>query len=262
MSDSDNPFDQKRGERTIIRINRSGSQQAPVPDAPPAGPGPAAGRLPEAGPPRAPDTAADVWRPPHNAAGGSAAAYGAAGSNAGGAEDWIRAQARTPAPAASLGTLPEIDLNDLVSPHENPIIRAAGPLLMLLGRLHAAVMRAPFASLMEQVAEAMRFFEKDIRSAGIPEEQARVAKYVLCATADDIVQNIPTDDRHVWTRYSMLARFFNERTGGVRFFEEVDRAKLDPLRNFPLLELQYTCLALGFQGMHRSSPNGQSAQQQ
>jgi type VI secretion system protein ImpK len=115
---------------------------------------------------------------------------------------------------------------------------------------------------MEQVAEAVRFFEKDIRSAGIPEEQAWSAKYVLCATADDIVQNIPTDDRHVWTRYSMLARFFGERTGGVRFFEEVEKAKLDPLRNFPLIELQYTCLALGFQGVHRSSPNGQSTLQQ
>ena len=37
---------------------------------------------------------------------------------------------------------------------------------------------------------------------GVPEGQANVAKYCLCATADDIVQNIPTEDRHVWTQYS------------------------------------------------------------
>ena len=30
----------------------------------------------------------------------------------------------------------------------------------------------------------------------------------------------------------------------------------------PLLELQHTCLALGFQGVHRSSPNGQASLQQ
>ena len=82
------------------------------------------------------------------------------------------------------------------------------------------------------------------------------AKYMLCATADDIVQNIPTEDRHVWTQYSMLSRFFGERIGGVRFFESSTSAKLDPLVNYPLLELQHACLALGFQGMHRTSAGG------
>jgi type VI secretion system protein ImpK len=123
-------------------------------------------------------------------------------------------------------------------------------------------MRASFASLMEQVADAIKFFEKDIRNAGIPEEQANTAKYILCATADDIVQNIPTEDRHVWTQYSMLSRFFGERIGGVRFFEELERALKDPLVNYPLLELQHACLALGFQGVHRTTPNGQQQLQQ
>src|SRR5258707_1481591 len=129
-------------------------------------------------------------------------------------------------------------------------------------RLRVALLRAPFASLMEQVADAIKFFEKEIRSAGIPEQQANTAKSILGATADDIVQNIPTEDRHVWTQYSMLSRFFGERTGGVRFFEELEKALKDPLINYPLLELQHTCLALGFQGVHRSAPNGTSSLQQ
>jgi len=152
----------------------------------------------------------------------------------------------------------ELRMEELAAPHENPIMRAAGPLLLLLGRLRVALMRASFAALMEQVADAIKFFEKDIRNAGIPEDQANTAKYVLCATADDIVQNIPTEDRHVWTQYSMLSRFFGERVGGVRFFEILDRAKADPLTNYPLLELQHACLALGFQGLHRTTPNGQA----
>jgi type VI secretion system protein ImpK len=115
---------------------------------------------------------------------------------------------------------------------------------------------------MDQVAEAIGFFEKDIRSAGVSQEQANTAKYILCATADDIVQNIPTEDRHVWTQYSMLSRFFGERIGGVRFFEELDRAKQDPVVNYNLLELMHTCLALGFQGVHRTSGGGAIALQQ
>src|SRR6516165_4587225 len=145
---------------------------------------------------------------------------------------------------------------ELVAPNANPIMRAAGPLLLLLGRLRVALARASFASLMEQVAEAINFFERDIRSAGISEHQANSAKYILCATADDIVQHIPTDDRHVWAQYSMLSRFFGERVGGVRFFEILNHNKLDPLLNYPVLELQHACLALGFQGMHRTSASG------
>ena len=152
-------------------------------------------------------------------------------------------------------------VDELVAPNANPIMRAAGPLLQLLGRLRVALMRASFASLMEQVADAVKFFETDIRSAGISENQANTAKYILCATADDIVQHIPTEDRHVWTQYSMLSRFFGERVGGVRFFEILDHLKTDPLVNYPVLELQHACLALGFQGMHRTSQGGPAALQ-
>jgi len=176
-------------------------------------------------------------------------------------EEWISTPS-APKQVEEGQRAPDLRLDELAAPNENPIMRAAGPLLLLLGRLRVALMRASFASLMEQVAEAIKFFEKDIRSAGIPEQQANTAKYILCATADDIVQNIPTEDRHVWTQYSMLSRFFGERIGGVRFFEELEKALKDPLINYPLLELQHTCLALGFQGVHRSSPNGQSSLQQ
>jgi type VI secretion system protein ImpK len=151
---------------------------------------------------------------------------------------------------------PNFRVDDLVAPNSNPIMRAAGPLLVLLGRLRVALSRASFASLMEQVASAIKFFESDIRSAGVSEQQANSAKYILCATADDIVQHIPTEDRHVWTQYSMLSRFFGERVGGVRFFEILEHAKVDPLINYPLLELQHACLALGFQGVYRTSPGG------
>ena len=131
-------------------------------------------------------------------------------------------------------------------------MRSAGPLLLLLGRLRVAALRASFASLMDQVVEAVKFFEKDIRAAGVPPEQAETAKYLMCATADDIVQNIPTEDRHVWAQYSMLSRFFGERIGGVRFFDELDRLLADPVSNYNVLELQHACLALGFQGKYRA----------
>jgi type VI secretion system protein ImpK len=241
MNDKDkpaNPFG--RVERTIIRPN----------------PG---GRLPQA---PAPPSSVDPQRAPYSPTPASASPFspppaGFASAPASLApEDWIATPA-TPLPqplAEPAGPMMRAD--ELVAPNANPIMRAAGPLLQLLGRLRVALMRASFASLMEQVADAVKFFESDIRSAGISEHQANTAKYILCATADDIVQHIPTEDRHVWAQYSMLSRFFGERVGGVRFFEILDHLKIDPLVNYPVLELQHACLALGFQGMHRAAPNG------
>ena len=267
MNDKDNRFGMfGRGERTIIRPNPGARRPAApaVPAAPgaqPAAPPAAPGPLPSypSGPP--PSYPASPGSPGYQGAPpGAAPIPYAAAPRTQAQEEWIQT---TPAPAAVEAPVAvQLKLDELAAPHENPIMRAAGPLLLLLGRLRVALMRASFASLMEQVAEAIKFFEKDIRSAGIPEDQANTAKYILCATADDIVQNIPTEDRHVWTQYSMLSRFFGERIGGVRFFEELERALKDPLVNYPLLELQHACLALGFQGLHRTTPNGQSQLQQ
>jgi type VI secretion system protein ImpK len=254
MSDRDkpvNPFG--RGERTIIRPNPGGKLPPAPPPQPPAGEPPAG--HPAYSPSPVPSLGATPSTPPSFSAVPSIPNYAAAPTSHP-SEEWISTPAPAQAPQPILPPGPPLRVDDLVAPNANPVMRAGGPLLQLLGRLRVALMRASFASLMEQVADAIKFFEKDIRSAGISEHQANTAKYILCATAADIVQHIPTEDRHVWTQYSMLSRFFGERVGGVRFFEILDHLKADPLVNYPVLELQHACLALGFQGMHRTSPSG------
>jgi len=242
-----NPF--VRVERTIIRPNPGGR----LPLAP--DPHPASGS-PGLVPPRAAYSPTPASTSPSSAYSPQAAGY-APPPTTHTVEEWASTPTAPQQPPPSLAPAgPMLRVDDLVAPNANPIMRAAGPVLQLLGRLRVALMRASFASLMEQVADAVAFFERDIRSAGVSEHQANTAKYILCATADDIVQHIPTEERHVWTQYSMLSRFFGERVGGVRFFEVLDQLKVDPLVNYPVLELQHACLALGFQGMHRSSANG------
>jgi type VI secretion system protein ImpK len=265
MSDQDrpgNPFG--RGERTIIRPNPGGRAPAPSPRPAPSTPTPTPSA--PASTPQAPSSPSPAPSGPASAAVPTPAARpppDAAASTAHAAEDWIKGTAPPPPSPQSLeGYGPVLRVDELVAPNANPIMRAAGPLLQLLGRLRVALLRASFAGLMEQVAEAIKFFEKDIRSAGIPEQQATNAKYILCATADDIVQHIPAEERHVWAQYSMLSRFFGERIGGVRFFDLLNNAKLDPTINYPLLELQHACLALGFQGVYRTQNGGAMALQQ
>jgi type VI secretion system protein ImpK len=229
MSDPGSPSDPfGRSDRTIIRPNPAG-RRAPLPSRP-AQAAPA---------PYAPPAAASPGVP-------------------GGSDDWISATPASPRPAPPPGPVsgPLPGRDQLLTPNANPLLRAAGPLLLLLGRLRSQLSSAPLTQLLGQVTETIEAFEHEVRAAGASAEQTRVAKYVLCAAADDIVQNIPGEDRHVWTQYSMLSKFFGERVGGVRFFEELDRAKADPSVNYDLLELMHACLALGFQGIHRTSAGG------
>ncbi len=244
MNDKDNPFGVGGGgERTVIRPNPGNR----LPPAPP-GAAPQGGRAaPVAPPPGSP-----YARPaPLPRAGGPA-----------GSDEWIASTSRAPEPPGAMQRAEDLHFEELAAQHENPVMRAAGPLLLLLGRLRVAMVRASFASLMDQVDAAIKFFDKEIRAAGVPEDQAKTANYIVCATADDIVQNIPTEDRHVWTQYSMLSRFHNDRNGGLVFFQHLDRLKNEPALNYNVLELQHACLALGFRGVHGTSGGGASQLQQ
>ena len=237
MSDQDDPFG--RRDRTIIRPNPGGRRPTPTPGAPnaPQGGSPAAA-TPRPGiqypPPASPD--GDTWM---NAAGRP------------GAIPYLQASAG-PAPMTPAPVMPHVSA-DLVSVAADPTMRAASSLLLLLGRLRASLSHARAGQLMDQVAQSIQRFEIDARAGGAPDEQVQAAKYALAATADDIVQNLPGDGGGVWTQYSMLVRFFSERTGGVKFFQELDRAKLHPTVNRGLLELMHACLSLGFEGVYRAS---------
>lgn len=263
MSDKDNPFG-PGGERTVFRPNPGFRR----PDPAQPGPSPTATPPPQYTPETAPAYQSPGGRPtpvqdPYGR--GPASPFEAENADARSRvqDDWISTPQRQPPMRDDmLQRAEDLNFDELAAQHENPIMRAAGPLLHLLGRLRVAALRASFASLMEQVAAAINFFDKDIRSAGVPTAQANAAKYLICATADDIVQNIPTDDRHVWTQYSMTSRFFGERLGGVNFFNELDRLKREPAVNYNVLELQHACLALGFQGMYRTLAGGPAQLQQ
>lgn len=289
MSDGKDPFDiSDRNDRTVIRPNPGGRRPVQTPAAPPAAqppqpgpftpsgyPPPPAGYHPASGyqpPPSYPaqQPVDDTWAvsPPPPSAAPPPQAYVPQPAYV----PQMPPPPPPPAPppaysgaapaSAGAPSVPQAAPRDLApAPNSNPIMSAAGPILSLLGRLRVALAHASFTQLMDQVAAAIQRFDADVMSSGVGQEQARAAKYTLCATADDIVQNIPSQDRQLWTQYSMLSRFFGERTGGVRFFEELDRTKQDPSTNYNVLELQHACLALGFQGVHRTSAGGQATLQ-
>lgn len=171
--------------------------------------------------------------------------------------------ASTAQPTNYANTGPKIDLRKALVAKglgaggpKSPMLAAAANLLILFGRLRTQMVEMEAVPLMEYVTREIEGFEENCLKGGVDAHQTQVAKYLLCGTADDIVQNIPGTDRHLWIQYSMVARFFNRRTSGVGFFQEVEKALQAPAQNFQLLELAMTCLSLGFEGQYRSAPNG------
>ncbi len=228
MSGND-PFDPfGQNDRTIIRPNPGGRPASPTPQPgatpPPQQPAPSPGAMPP------PQQTGGAMPPPQ------------------------------PVGAPSMGAAPQGQpIGQVATPGANPLIGAAGPLLDLLGRLRNAMTQASFSDLKASVSRSIETFEKAATESGAYPEQLKTAKYALCATADDIVQNLPGEDRHVWTQDPMLGRYFGERIGGTRFFDNLTEALKNPGANYDLLELKYACLALGFEGMHRASPQGAGA---
>ena len=138
----------------------------------------------------------------------------------------------------------------------NPLISASANLMILLGRLRTGLVEMQSAPLLDHVAREIDLFERNALEAGVPPADVQDAKYAVCATADDIVQNLPGVDRGMWLEYAMAARFFNDRNAGLRFYERMDAAMKAPGQKFQLLELMLACLSLGFEGQYRATPNG------
>jgi type VI secretion system protein ImpK len=114
---------------------------------------------------------------------------------------------------------------------------------------------------MNTVSQGIETLETTLRGQNLSDAQVRTAKYALCATADDIVQNLPSSDRSLWTQYSMLSRYFQVRDSGVGFFDELTKLLQSPQLNQNLLGLMHACLSLGFEGKYRVS-SGDVAHQQ
>jgi type VI secretion system protein ImpK len=190
MSSGDDPFG--RSDRTIIRPNPAG-RRTPTPSAG----DPAAGSPSRGAPPASTPTPPVAYPTPPTAP--SNAPSSAQGQR--GWDDWMTPQApnnlyvapEAAAPMTPAPISPHVSV-DLVTVATSPLMRAAASLLVMLGRLRASLVRAGASQLMDQVAQAIEQFEIDARAAGVPSDQIETAKYTLAATADDIVQNLPTAD--------------------------------------------------------------------
>jgi type VI secretion system protein ImpK len=158
-----------------------------------------------------------------------------------------RLPARAPTAAA---------LRDFAALGLNPLVQAASPLLILMGRLRTSLSNPDVAGLRRQVLQQMREFEERALAAGVDKDTVRSARYVLCAALDEAVLSTPWGGQSEWGGQTLLVTLHHETWGGEKFFDMIEGLSHDPGRHIDLLELQYLCLALGFAGKYAVAERG------
>jgi type VI secretion system protein ImpK len=143
----------------------------------------------------------------------------------------------------------------VVAGADNPVLQSAAPLLSLVARL-GAVQQVSTTTLRQQAVLEIRACEDRLRAAAVSREDALVTRYVLCTFVDTAVLNTPWGAQGDWASQSLLVMFHKEVSGGAKFFEILQRVRVDPTRYLGLIELLYVCLGLGYEGKYRHDPQG------
>lgn len=145
----------------------------------------------------------------------------------------------------------------------SPLVMEAGPVLALAASVRAGRARLSMPAFHKEASDAVAAYDRAIAPL-YPEETRMRARYAICATIDDIAQNLPGigQDGAEWARRSLVVMFFRENIGGDRFWQLVEDLLTRPAQNAELIELYSACLAAGFEGRFRVMPDGKARLQQ
>lgn len=161
--------------------------------------------------------------------------------------------ARAQAPAASAS----VELQRLVA-GVNPLLAAASVLLALVPKLRATTQHDDPAALRLQLLQCIAEFDALASAGGVPRPKISAARYVLCTFIDEVIAQTPWGAGGGWAERNLLQEFHEERWGGEKAFQLLERLGQDAENNADLLELFYVCLQLGFEGRYRGAPDGRA----
>lgn len=175
------------------------------------------------------------------------------------------AAARTGGPALSSDDnqfFDTIPLPPQARDDRNPLMAHAAPVLAMAAALQSGRWQVPMKEFHRRAKEAIGQFEAAIQPI-YGEGVRQRAKYAVCATIDDVAQNLPGvgGGGAQWAQRNMVVTFFRENIGGDRFWDFVQEMLHDPQKNRDLIELFHACLAAGFEGRTRAQPDGFSRKQ-
>lgn len=172
---------------------------------------------------------------------------------------WRDASQADPGQVTGLGspTFGASDLPDVIS-GANPLVAAANALLNLIPQIRAMVTNDDPRAFQRMLLEQIREFEVRAGASGSTMETTIGARYCICTVLDETAAQTPWGGAGVWPRHSLLVALHNETWGGEKFFQLLTKLVQTPQQHIDLIELQFFCIMLGFEGRYRVVDNGRA----
>lgn len=143
----------------------------------------------------------------------------------------------------------------------NPIISAAKPVLVSANAMKSSTTQLSIEKVLYKFSTMIEEFESKAEQEGAPYEMVKAAQYCLCTFVDESAVRSGWANEE-WSQKSLLVSFFDETWGGERFFEILEKAKLDVDKNLYLIEFIYLCLQFGYKGKYQIANNGDTILEQ
>ncbi|WP_052245109.1 type IVB secretion system protein IcmH/DotU [Halocynthiibacter namhaensis] len=140
----------------------------------------------------------------------------------------------------------------------NALLELAMPILGLAVRIRDMPNFSDIESLHSRLTSEIQNFQKEAEAIGYDDATTVAARYCLCAMVDESVLSQTWGAESLWPERPMLSVFHNETWGGEKVFGILDRVIEESHRFTDLLEFQYFCIALGFEGKYHVMHNGQA----
>jgi len=123
---------------------------------------------------------------------------------------------------------------------------------LVMGLLTGSEFGEP-AQLRARIADMFAEMERRTRLAGISSEDILSARFALTAFIDEVINRSDWRGKPAWAQNPLSLEFFNTNNAGVEFFTNFDALRQRPDAKTDLLEVYYTCVALGFEGKYAIS---------
>lgn len=132
----------------------------------------------------------------------------------------------------------------------NPLVTMAAPLFTLMIALQQTKQYTDPQWFYRQLVHEVKAFDSAALLQYSP-EFVTIARYILCAALDEMIQISHWGQTHDWNKRNLLSTFQQEQSANDRFFLILDHLTETPSQHIDMLEMIYLCLSLGFQGRYR-----------
>jgi type VI secretion system protein ImpK len=133
----------------------------------------------------------------------------------------------------------------------NLLLECSASVFALTAKQRQSTDSGSLGEFRDQIIKSFDVLERMAFERQIGTSVVQDAKYALAAFVDEAILASENPERMEWMTKPLQLKYFGEHLAGESFFNKLNQLRQGGEKNVDLLELYYTCLQLGFEGMYR-----------